>query len=513
MSTPVPSPADRPQPEITFGDVIRAGRKKLKEMRTVFLLLSLIAVAALICAIVPQNGDLQSYSTRYGRFIGRVIVRLGLDHVHMTMWFQLLIAVLLLSLMACSGRLWKEATLRWRIPTAAEASSKLRAGGELSGLVPLAPEQAISAVTPALRKHGYRLHHLEAEGELRLLYVHKRRLSAWGQALVHYAVFLIALGSVMGAIPRLSVDQRVTIMEGDSFRSEDGTIPFAITVDRFTIARDPDSGSVENYYSEVRILSASQEVQRGTISVNRTMRYKGYLISQSDWGLGEAKIEITRSGKSQQHAFPLERGPGIGDDRSMWSVPQKSSALFLPGSHGALVATRFCPDAVRRNGRLYQRSSEYPGTPALSLAYVSGVSGPKPTGGAQRPPTPWVRELGWLLPGEALSLNDGWIRFIGITKYTGLGIRKDVGLPLVWGGFIACIIGLTMIFYFPLRRCVIGFEPRGQGRTALTLSLCGHAGDPADDTNRIWNDMLERSGGKPVAGAATEPDQEESTSA
>ena len=90
MSDPVQTPAEQPPPEITFGAVLRAGWKKLREMRTVFQLLVIIAIAALICAVVPQNEDPQTYYTRYGSFVANVVVRLGLDHVHSTAWFELL---------------------------------------------------------------------------------------------------------------------------------------------------------------------------------------------------------------------------------------------------------------------------------------------------------------------------------------------------------------------------------------------------------------------------------------
>ena len=105
--------------------------------------------------------------------------------------------------------------------------------------LPLAPDDAAAAATAALRKHGYRVRDLGTEGEKRVLYVHKHRLSAWGQALAHYSVFLIALGSVLGSIHGLSLDQNITIMEGDTFRSEDGSIPFGIKLDGFRIEQDP----------------------------------------------------------------------------------------------------------------------------------------------------------------------------------------------------------------------------------------------------------------------------------
>jgi len=508
------TPADRPTPEITFGDVVRTAWKKLKEMRTVFQLLGIIAIAVLVCTVVPQGEDPQSYYERYGRFVANVIVRLGLDHVHTATWFQVLIGILLLSLVACSGRLWKEASQRWRLPTAAAAAGRTRGGGRLNCLSSLGSPQTVAAAAPALRKHGYHLLDLGAVGERHLFYAHKHRLSAWGQALAHYSVFLVALGSILGSIHGLSLDQNINIMEGDTFRSEDASIPFGIKLDRFSIVQDPANGSVKNYYSEVRIIDGDKEVLSGKISVNHPLRYKGYFLSQSDWGLGEAQIEITSGGKTTQHSFPLERAacPETSPDACMWGVPQEQAVLFLPDGSSALVAASFYADAVRKDGKVSQASTEYPGTPALSLTYVSGIPGHKPKGAAEGAPKHGMQELGFLLPGETKALADGTVKFIGITKSTGLGVRKDFGLPLVWIGFITSMVGLTMIFYFPLQRSIVAFEPRGQGRTLLTMAPYGRAGDLADDSSDVWQDMLKQVGGKVVAGSGANAEQEESTS-
>lgn len=514
MTDPLLTPADRPLPEITFRDVIRVGWTKLKEMRTVFQLLVIIAIAALVCAIVPQNEDPQMYYSRYGRFLANIVVRLGLDHVHSATWFLILLGLLLLSLVACSGRLWREASMRWRIPSG-DAAGKRLAAGALNATSGTGLETATVAATAALRKHGYRVRDLPAEGNKRVLYAQKHRLSAWGQALAHYAVFLIALGSVLGSIHGLSLDQNVTIMEGETFRSEDGSIPFGIKVDRFAIVQDPANGAVKNYYSDVRLLSGDTEVLRGTLSVNHPLRYKGYFISQSDWGLGEATIEITRGGKAEQHTFPLGRGgyPGMGGDPGMstWGVPQEDAALYLPGGR-ALVATGFYPDAVRQGDKVVQRDAEYPGTPALSLTYVSGIPGHKPEGPAEGAPKHGMKELGWLLPGETVRLDDGVVKFVGISKSTGLGVRKDVGLPLVWGGFIASMIGLVMIFYFPLQRSILGFETAANGRTAIAMSRYSRSGDLADDSDELWRDVLAQTGGKAAANTGGRTHQEESNS-
>ena len=472
-------------------------------MRTVFQLLVAIAAAALICAVVPQNADPDQYYTRYGNFVGNIIVRLGLNHVNSATWFLVLIGILLLSLAACSGRLWQEALVRWRIPTAAAANQRAQGASCPVGLSRLKPEQASASAQALLHRRGYRTVPLASEAGGQLWYLHKHRLSAWGQTLAHYAVFLIALGSVMGTIHGLSLDQNVDIVEGKAYQSDKGDLPFSIAVDKFTIDRAADTGAVQNYYSQVRLLAGDKELTRGTVSVNHPLRYKGYFISQSNWGLGEAQVEITRAGKTEKLTFPLERMscPGMDQEACVWGVPEESAKAVLADGDAVLAVGDFMADARREGKKVVRGDPEYPGNPAISLMYVSGLAQMKASGAAMHRPN--HAQLDWLFVGQSLDLGDGGsVRFSGITKSTGLGIRKDVGLPLVFIGFVASVLGLALIFYFPLQRGVIALETRPQGRTALTLAFYGRAGDTTADAEALWSELAEKldlDGGPKVA--------------
>jgi len=478
-------------------------------MRTVFQLLFFIAAGALICTIVPQNLDPTEYHQRYGDFLANIIVRLQLDHVHSAGWFLLLLAILLLSLVACSGRLWQEAAVRWRLPDAAGASQRLKSPAQSSVASVAAPE-AMAAIEATARRHGYSRFAIGNEGERQLVYLCKHRWSAWGQALAHYAVFAIAIGAVMGSLPGLSLDQQVNIQEGDTFHDEHVTVPFDIRVDKFHIAQDPATQTLQNYYSDVALVSNGQELARGQISVNHPLRYRGYFISQSSWGLGEARVIVTLGGKKTAFAFPLARtgAPDMSGEPA-FGVPQESGAAFLPEGRAALVATGFLADAVQEGKEVVATGSEYPGRPALNLTFVSGLPAKGEHGAPHGDSAHGLTEVGWLFPGQSLPLaGGGTVKFVGITQTTGLGVRKDTGLPLVWLGFIACMIGLSLIFYLPIQRRVLACEPRGQGRTAISMSTYGRAHELTHED--IWSDLLQAVGGKPARTSATSSEEESS---
>ena len=56
-----------------------------------------------------------------------------------------------------------------------------------------------------------------------------------------------------------------------------------------------------------------------------------------------------------------------------------------------------------------------------------------------------------------------------------------------WG-----ILGLALIFYFPLQRGVIALEASAQGRTAMTLAFYGRAGDATGDAEDLWAELAEK---------------------
>jgi cytochrome c biogenesis protein ResB len=505
LSESQPSAGGQPPAEITAGDIGRAGWRRLREMRTVFQLLFLIAAGTLICAVVPQNLPAEEYYQRYGRFLANLITRLQLDHVQTAGWFLLLLALLMLSLVACSGRLWKEASARWRLPAAAAAQQRLKSAAR-QGQAALAVPEAMAAVEATARRHGYRHFPVAQDADRSIVYLCKHRFSAWGLALAHYAVFLIALGALLGALPGLSLDQQVEIAEGETYHAEDGSLPFDLRVDKFSIIRREGSEDVENYYSDVAVLDDGQEVSRTQISVNHPLRYRGYFVSQSSWGLGEAHVEVTAGGKTTPLSFPLARTAQMGMGEGAWGIPPQGAAAFLPGGDAAFVGTGFFCDAIEKDGKIQGRPTEYLGRPALNITYVSGLPGQQgghgekdEDGGGHG-----LVDLGWVFPGQSLPFKGGSVKFVGVSQTTGLGIRKDSGLLLVWAGFIACMVGLALIFYVPLQRSVVQCEPRGQGRATIRMSPYGRAHELAQDD--VWSDLLAAVNGKPVSGAAAEED-------
>lgn len=466
---------------LTFGEIGRSIWHSLKQMKTVVYLLGLIAGLGWLGAVIPQNEDASVYTQHYGALLGGLVVRTGMDHLYHTTWFVLLLGILILSLAACSRRMWEQSRLRGHIPDAETASRRAKAAkGLVEGSVKLTADGAADALRTAAAKRGYRLRRVGEAGGKQWGYMSKHRWAAWGPAMAHYAVFLIALGALMGTIPGLSVDQTVQINEGQTYQDPQGLLPFSLKLHSFHIALNPGTDAIKNYYSDVSLLVKGQQEQRKSISVNHPLRYGSYYISQSSWGLSDAKVEVTQGGKTETLSFPLQQGcPGQGQTGG-WSVSQQDMVQYFDSQQAALVAMGFYSDAERQGGQVESTGVDLPGHPAINLTVVSGFK----SGGHS------MKKLGWLMVGDTAPIKGGTVKFVGATAYTGLGVRKDLGVPLVWGGFIGCALGLMMLFYFPLRSAVVSLRPAGRGATVLSIAYSVRSGELAKEAEALWAGVL-----------------------
>jgi hypothetical protein len=371
-----------PAPEISFGDVGRALWRKLKEMKTAFYLLMIIAVASLVAAVVPQNQVAEYYGQHYGPLLGNLVVWLGLSHVSTAGWFGVLLGVLMLSLVACSRNLLNLAWQRWRVPDAAAVDRGSRGAQGRVLRVEGGAQAALAAAVQVARHRRFQSWNVGERDGTPCLYLCRHRWTAWGATLAHYAIFLVGIGALLGALPGLSVDRQIEVGEGEVRHASEGAedsrqpLPFDIRLNSFHIETDPANGSVGNYYSDVSLLEQGQEVVRQTISVNHPLQYRGYYLSQSSWSLRAARVRLTSGGKSEELTYPLVRGGGSDegmDDMAAWGVPGADRIAFLPGGTAALVATEFALNGERRGGKVVPLPSEVPGKPALSLILVTGL--------------------------------------------------------------------------------------------------------------------------------------------
>lgn len=446
--------AEEPEPSL-----LRSLWHALQSIRTTVYLMILIAAAATIGAVIPQDRPAEYYEMVYGGRWAGLVTGLGLDRLYGSTWFVILLALLLLNLAACARRSWRRAVARARGPSAAALARKFE-GGSAAQCWHGTTEVSDAGVRLAtiLQRARYTVRPDEGRRRSTRLLAQREPLAAYGTIMTHLAVFLVALGAVLGALPWTSLDERMTLVEGETRGSSDGglELPFDVRLDDFRMTYYPETGTPSSYESDVTLLSGGAEQARGTATVNAQVAHRGVSLGQSSWGISGVRVRVdVADGWGDEIIFPVTEAPGPHGD-STWALNEEGRAALLPGGDAALVADHFVADAVEQDGQILGSQSQYPRSPALLITVVSGLDKNDHE----------FHSLGWLRPDGELSYEQCTFRFGDIVYRSTLSVRKDPGLPLVWAGFALVTLGMIVAFYLRPSAFLVDLIPVSAGTGA-----------------------------------------------
>jgi cytochrome c biogenesis protein len=187
-----------------------------------------------------------------------------------------------------------------------------------------------------------------------------------------------------------------------------GRSELTLALDAFAVERDP-AGRPEQFRSSLRILDGNGDgsremgqdpgpvLRQAEISVNHPLRFRGVTFYQADWGLAAISVQLGRSPVLQ---LPLQSFPQLGEQ--VW---------------GLVLPTR--PD----------------GTQPVLMSLTS-----------EQGPVEVYGEDGALLGsltvgGPAKEINDLPIRVESVLPASGILLKRDPGVPLVYAGFAISLVG------------------------------------------------------------------------
>ncbi len=424
----------------------------IADLRLAIVLLLVIAVASGIGTAIPQQESLAFYQQRYdeapwlGWLKGAGIVRLQLDHVYSSSWFLALLALLGLALILCSWRRqWPalQASLRWIDYTTPRQLSKLALAETLTH--PRA--DGLALLGERLRKRGWNVRSQEGR-----LAARKGVMGRVGPLLVNAGMVVLMVGSSWGALAGQRLEQFLAPGRELELLDRQGHPQVTLALDDFAISRDP-AGRPEQFTSRLRLIppaaaaplpgepgeaagvpeeAASQapsalSPRQAEISVNHPLRYRGMTLYQADWTLAAIQIQL---GRSPVLELPLQRFPQLGEQ--VW---------------GLLLPTR--PD----------------GSQPVVLTLTSEV-GPVEVFAADG------SSLALLQPGgEPQEVQGLPIRVAGVLPASGILLKRDPGVPLVYTGFAIALLGggLSLV---ATRQLWAVEEQRDGGRRLHAAGLC-----------------------------------------
>ena len=403
----------------------------ISDLRLAIVLLLVIAIASGVGTAIPQRETAEFYHRLYdpqpwlGLLPGEGVLALQLDHIYSSSWFLGLLAWLALALLLCSWRRqWPalRASLRWIDYRKPRQLSKLSLAESLATDQPAASLEKLGQL---LEGKGWQI---RRQGDR--LAARKGLLGKVGPLLVHAGMVVLMLGAAWGAVAGQRAEQYLAPGRSLELMDSRGSSKLTLALDNFSIQRDP-AGRPEQFTSQLRILegdgSDGSLLKQAEISVNHPLRFQGVTLYQADWALAAISLQLGRSPLLQ---LPLQSFPQLGEQ--VW---------------GLVLPTR--PD----------------GSEPVLLS-LGSEQGPVEVYGADGSP------LGQISPGgEALEVKGLPIRVASVLPASGILLKRDPGVPLVYAGFAIALAGGGLSLVAPRQLWAIAEEGPGPGQLHVA-GLC-----------------------------------------
>jgi cytochrome c biogenesis protein len=393
--------------------------------------------------LIPQGAPEQAYLKAFGTLLGPLIARTTLHNIYGSWWFIGAFGLLGLNLLACSVRRTRQLISGDNgigpgsavVPRGRGGHARWRLCGEVG---------AVADRLPAwLRSVGYSLLPSPAgEDGRRCVEACRGRLSLWSPVVVHIGVVIVLSGAAWGRLPSHTYRATAALDPGEVFPVATPAEAFGLRLRDAGIERG-DRGQDMRYWASVEVLEEGKVVKTQTIEPNRPLRYHGVSAVLQSVMPAAYQVQVSRGG--QAGFVPVALGEG-GQVDMMSTIRRLDDPPWVVFVHSFRqtddtgVASPAARVFVDRSGTLSHN---------------------------------W-QAVGWVGPRGADF--DG-VHFALVTGPGGaqLSLDRDVGVPIVYCGFIIASLG-AMLALGPLYRRAT-MVVRAQGTHAELLVALAPASD------------------------------------
>lgn len=383
----------------------------LTDLRLAIILLLVIALFSVSGTVIEQGQLPAFYQSNYpehpalfGFLTWKVIQVVGLDHVYRTWWFLSLLVVFGTSLTACTFTRQLpalKAAQKWKYYAEPRQFQKLALSAELAGV-------SLQSITPILQQKSYRIFQEKDD----ILYARKGIIGRIGPIIVHIGIVAILLGGICGSMTGFMAQEMISsgdtfqvknIVDAGAWSSQDVLKDWSVRVNRFWIDYTP-TGGIDQFYSDMSVLNnQGEEVNHEKIYVNKPLRYHGVVFYQTDWGISSVQVRLNKSPIFQLPMAQLDT-KGKGRIWGTW-IPTKPDL-----SEGVSLLAKDLQGMVL----IYDAQGKLINT---------------------------VRA------GMSIPVNGVNLKIIDVIGSTGLQIKFDPGIPIVYTGFGLLMLGVVMSYF------------------------------------------------------------------
>jgi cytochrome c biogenesis protein len=383
----------------------------LTDLRLAIILLLIIALFSVSGTVIEQGQLPDFYQSNYpehpalfGFLSWKVIQVVGLDHVYRTWWFLSLLVLFGTSLTACTFTRQLpalKAAQKWKYYEEPRNFTKLALSAELEGV-------SLPSITPILQQKSYRIF----QEKDNILYARKGIIGKLGPIIVHIGIVAILLGGIWGAMTGFMAQEMIAsgdtfqvknIVDAGAWSSQDVLKDWSVRVNRFWIDYTP-TGGIDQFYSDMSVLNnEGKEVNHEKIYVNKPLRYHGVVFYQTDWGISSVRVRLNKSPIFQ---LPMAQLDTKGKGR-LW---------------GTWIPTK--PD-LSEGVSLLAKDLQ-------GMVLIYDAQG---------------KLINTVRAGMSIPVNGVNLQILDVMGSTGLQIKFDPGIPIVYTGFALLMLGVVMSYF------------------------------------------------------------------
>jgi cytochrome c biogenesis protein len=370
----------------------------LANLQFAIILLLTIAGLSILGTIIEQNQSVEYYHINYAPelakiFTDTIILQFGLDHIFRAWWFVGLLVLFGLSLMCCTF------LQQFPILNSARTFKFYKKDKSFSGLPFQTKVTAISNGSVVNIFDAANYHSFQKRG---VMYSNKGIIGRVSPIIVHFSMVMILSGTVLASFAGFVAQEFVP--ETELFHVQNllttninTFVPqIAGRVNDFWIVYNDDQ-SVKQFYTDLSILdSTGRELKRETIYVNHPLKFKGLTFYQTDWDLLGLRIKLD---SSQPYQIPV-----LKPTKKVWLswIPKKENK-DLSRSGYTLLNTN-----IRGYSPIYDQFGQVLGDTELNESFIESEN----------------------------------IKFCEFINATGIQIKADPGLAIIYGGFFFLLISI-----------------------------------------------------------------------
>lgn len=370
---------------------------------SIFILL-VISLCSILGTIIEQDQSIEFYKANYpltnslfGFLSWDSILFWGLDHVYKTWWFLFLIVLFGFSLVLCS---FLQQLPALKIAQRCQFFRISKSFQKLTNFTILRTF-SFSKILSTIRTKQYSIFQ-----QKNTVYCYKGLIGRIGPIIVHFSMILILIGTIVGSLFGFKAQEIVP-------RTENFHIQNILSNGRLTIipncsARVNDfwitytkNKTISQFYSDISLLNEQgNEIKRKTLSVNSPFINQGVYYYQTDWNLISLRFQ---NSKNQTIEYPLINS--FPNQSKIW-LTWISNKQFVQDGILLLI------DNLEGYCSIYDQAGQF---------------------------------LGNLEINERVDFNEPLL-FSDIISSTGLQVKTDPGIPLIYSGFFFLMVS-TLLSY------------------------------------------------------------------